>query len=313
MSKFPPSIPLPESVSENRLERRRQMTITARRGVILRCLIIVAELLGFVFLNSSSLLLDALSSLFDVASSLFLIFFIRIADKPPDEEHPFGHGRFEPIAGLQLGLLLAVLGGVMLIQQLFAAASAPQGKVIAPFTWLIPLGAVILLEISYQKLKRTGKKQNSPALLADAVHYRIDALNCLFAMIALLLAAYFPTHSALYDHLGAIVIAFLMVGIGIYAAKNNINQLLDRIPPQKFFDIIKLAAMRVEGVLETEKIRIQLYGPDAQVSIDIEVSPELSVEKAHELTQQVRAEIQKKWPAVRDVIVHVEPYYAGDH
>jgi cation diffusion facilitator family transporter len=313
VSKFPPLIPLPESVSENRLERRRQMVVTARRGVILRCLIIVAELLGFVFLNSSSLLLDALSSLFDVASSLFLIFFIRIADKPPDQDHPFGHGRFEPIAGLQLGLLLAVLGGAMLIQQLLAISSEPQGKVIAPFTWLIPLGAVILLEISHQKLKQTGKKQNSPALLADAIHYRIDALNCLFAMIALLFAAYFPIYSALCDHLGAIVIALLMVGVGIHAAKNNINQLLDRVPPQQFFDKVNLAAMRVEGVLATEKIRIQLYGPDAHVNIDIEVSPGLSVEKAHELTQQVRAEIQKEWPAVRDVIVHVEPYYAGDH
>lgn len=313
MSKFPRSIPLPKSVSENRLERRRQMVVTARRGVILRCVIIVAELVGFVFLHSSSLLLDALSSLFDVASSLFLIFFIRIADRPPDQNHPFGHGRFEPIAGLQLGLLLAVLGGAMLIQQVLAISSMPHGKVISPFTWLIPLGALILLEISYQKLKATGKQQNSPAMLADAVHYRIDALNCLFAMIALLFAAYFPKYSAMYDHLGAIVIAILMVGIGIYAAKNNINQLLDRVPPQKFFDKVKLAAKRVEGVLDTEKIRIQLYGPDAHVSIDIEVSPELSVEKAHELTQLVRAEIQKEWPTVRDVIVHVEPYYVGDH
>ncbi len=313
MSKFPPSVPLPESVSENRIERRRQIVVTARRGIILRCLIIIAELVGFALLNSSSLLLDGLSSLFDVAASLFLIFFVKIADKPPDQEHPFGHGRFEPIAGLQLGLLLAVLGGAMFIQQLLAISSEPQGKVIAPFTWLIPLGAMILLEISYQKLKRTGKKQNSPALLADAVHYRIDALNCLFAMVALIFAAYFPIYSALCDHLGAAVIALLMIGIGIYAAKNNINQLLDRIPPQKFFDTVKFAAMRVGGVLGTEKIRIQLYGPDAHVSIDIEVSPDLSVEKAHELTQRVRTEIQKEWSAVRDVIVHVEPYYAGDH
>jgi cation diffusion facilitator family transporter len=313
MSKFPPLIPLPKSVSENRLERRRQMVVTARSGVILRCSIIVVEMLGYVFLHSSSLLLDALSGLFDVASSLFLIFFIRIADRPPDQNHPFGHGRYEPIAGLQLGLLLAVLGGAMLIQQLLAISSVPHGKVISPFTWLIPLGAVVLLEISYHKLRRTAKQQNSPAMFADAVHYRIDALSCLLAMIALLFAAYFPKFSPFYDHLGAIVIALLMVGIGIYAAKKNTNQLLDRVPSQRFFDKVKLAAKRVEGILDTEKIRIQLYGPDAHVSIDIEVSPELSVERAHELTQQVRAEIQKEWPVVRDVIVHVEPYYAGDH
>ncbi|MBS0604123.1 MAG: cation transporter [Verrucomicrobia bacterium] len=313
MSKFPPSIPLPESVSETRIQRRRQMMVTARRGIMLRSVIIIAEILGFVFLNSSALLLDALSSLFDIASSLFLIFCIRFADKPPDRNHPFGHGRFEPIAGLQLGLLLAVLGGVMLVQQLAAISSETEARVIQPLTWLIPLGAVILLEISYQHMKRTARRQHSPALLADAVHYRIDGINSLFATIALLFAAYFPQYSNLCDHLGAVVIALLMVGIGSYAAKNNLNQLLDRVPPSDYFDKVQTAAMRVEGVLATEKVRIQLYGPDAHVSIDIEVSPHLSVELAHELTQKVRAEIQKEWPAVRDVIVHVEPYYPGDH
>lgn len=296
-----------------RIQRRRQMMLTARRGVILRSAIIVAEIMGFVFLNSSALLLDALSSLFDIAASLFLIFCIRFADKPPDRNHPFGHGRFEPIAGLQLGLLLAVIGGGMLIQQLSALSMESQGKVIQPLTWLIPLGAVILLEIAYQHLRRTAKRQHSPALLADAVHYRIDGINSLFAMVALLFAAHYPEYSNLCDHLGAVVIACLMVGIGIFAAKNNLNQLLDRAPSPDYFEKVKQAAMAVSGVMATEKIRIQLYGPDAHVSIDVEVLPDLSVEFAHELAQKVRAEIQKEWPAVRDVIVHVEPYYPGDH
>lgn len=313
MSKFPPSIPLPDSVSESRSHRRKQMVVTASRGIILRGVIIVAEILGFIFLNSSALLLDSLSSLFDIASSLFLIFCIRFADRPPDVNHPFGHGRFEPIAGLQLALLLSVVGCGMLIQQLTALSSETVDKVINPYTWIIPMGAVVLLEISYQHLKRTAKSQNSPALLADAVHYRIDGINSFFAMIALLFAAYFPQYSNICDHLGAIVIALLMVGIGIYAAKNNLHQLLDRVPAPHYFEKVRAAALRVEGVLATEKIRIQLYGPDAHVSIDVEVEPGLSVEFAHELTQKVRAEIQKQWPAVRDVIVHVEPFYPDDH
>jgi len=313
MTKFPPSIPLCQSVIQKRQHRRKQMIVTARRGVMLRSVIILAELFGFFYLNSSALLMDALSSMFDIASSLFLIFFIRFADRPPDRNHPFGHGRFEPIAGMQLGLLLAVVGGGMLIQQLGAISVENEVKVIQPLTWLIPLGAVILLEISYQFLKRTAKKQHSPALLADAVHYRIDGINSLFAMIALLFAAYFPQYSNLCDHLGAVVISVLMVVIGSIAAKNNLHQILDRAPAPEFFDRVNTAAMRVEGVLATEKVRIQSYGPDAHVSIDIEVAPNLSVELAHELTQKVRAEIQKEWPAVRDVIVHVEPYYPGDH
>jgi cation diffusion facilitator family transporter len=313
MSKFPPSIPLPESVNQTRLQRRKQMMVTARRGVALRGAIVIAELLGFVFLNSSALLVDAISSLVDIGASLFLILCIKIADKPPDSNHPFGHGRFEPVAGLQLSLLLAVIGGGMLFQQLSAISTPTEGRIIEPYTWLIPLGAIILLELSYRQMKRIAKREHSPALLADAIHYRIDGINSLFAMIALLFAAYFPHYSVLCDHLGAIVIALLMIGIGIFAAKNNLHQLLDRVPPQTYFDKVRQAALQVEGVLATEKIRIQLYGPDAHVSIDVEVAPQISVETAHEMTQKVRAEIQKVWPAVRDVIVHVEPFYVGDH
>lgn len=313
MPKFPETVPLPSHVAESRSERRKQMLHSAKRGVLIRCSIIAAELAGFAYLNSSALLLDALSSLVDVASSLFLIFCIRMADKPPDRNHPFGHGRFEPIAGLQLGMLLAVMGGGMLFQQLSALTKETPGKVIEPYTWIIPFCAVILLELCYRFLRRTAKKQNSPALLADAVHYRIDGLNCLFATVALVLAAFFPNSSSLFDHLGAVVIAALMVGIGIYAVRNNIHQLLDTKPGDAYFELVKKAACAVVGVLETEKIRLQVYGPDAHVSIDVEVEPNLSVDEAHKIAQKVRRAIQEAWPAVRDVIVHIEPYYPGDH
>lgn len=309
---FPDPIPLPESVANSRKQRLNEMVKIARWGILIRCSIILAEILGYVFLNSSALLLDSLSTLIDVASSILMVFLIKIAEKPPDEEHPFGHGRLEPIAGLQLGVLLAVIGGGMLFQQLSSLTKEPKG-IISPFTWIIPFFGFILLEVCYRMLKKTSQKRNSPALFADALHYRIDSIATFFAMIALLVAAFFPKESVMIDHLGAVLIALLMIGVGAYAARSNIHQLLDRIPDKKFFNIVKAAALQVEGVLATEKIRLQVYGPDAHVTIDIEVDPILPVEVAHTLTQKVRAEIQKAWPAVRDVIVHVEPYYPNDH
>ena len=313
MSKFPGTLPLPEIVQRLRDIRRRQMISTAKRGVALRFSIILAELAGFVYFGSSSLLLDGLSSLVDVASSLLLILCIKLADRPPDRHHPFGHGRFEPIAGLQLGVLLASLGVMMLFQQVSAILYGKKEGVIHPYTWVIAFVAMALLEIAYRHMRKTAKKQNSPALLADAIHYRIDGINSLFAMVALLLAAYFPSYSLFIDHIGAVSIAALMIGIGAVAAKNNIHQLLDRVPEERYFALVRDAAMKVEGIHATEKLRIQVYGPDAHVSIDVEVDPSLSVEVAHEITQKVRHAIQVAWPAVRDVIVHLEPYYVNDH
>ena len=275
--------------------------------------VIIFEFYGVFLINSSSLFLDAISSLADVAFSLFLIFCIKLAQRPPDQEHPFGHGRYEPIGGMLLGIFLVVLGIIMFIQQLLSLSHHELHRHIHPWGWLFPAIAMVALEIAYRLMIRIAKQEHSPALAADAIHYRVDSLTSFFATVALIVAASWPEWSVTIDHLGAILIALFMIGIGIIAARENFNQLMDRVPDHKFFEIVKRAAAKTPGVEGTEKIRIQQYGPDAHVDIDIEVKPSLTVAKAHRISQQVRLEIQKEWPAVRDVTVHVEPYYANDH
>jgi cation diffusion facilitator family transporter len=313
MSHFPSPILPPESIYTVRRERNRQLIQAAGWGIAIRSSIITFELIGVFLFGSSALLMDALASLVDVICTLLLILFIKLAERPPDENHPFGHGRYEPLIGLQLGLFLALVGGGMLFYQTFQLSQIPHDQEMSKYAWLFAFFALLLLEICYRIVMRTAKKQNSPALATDAVHYRIDSITSLFATIALVIAAYFPVWSLTIDHIGAVMIALLMIGLGLYAAKNNFNQLMDHIPDRRFFEKVRHSALRVQGVRETEKIRIQLYGPDAHVDIDVEVDPQMVVKDAHQISQQVRVQIQKDWPAVRDVTVHIEPYYQGDH
>lgn len=295
-----------------RERREQQLLVAAGRGALIRCSVIAAELVGFFWFNSYALLLDALASTFDLLATVALAVCIRLAGRPPDENHPFGHGRYEPLAGLQLGLFLILIGGFFLVQQ-SAEVFEPTHAPMDPRSWIIPFLGVLLLEASYQQAKKIAKERESPALMAEAWHYRIDALNSLVAMIALILAALVPAWGGQIDHLGALVIAAMMIVIGIKAAMGNLRQILDHVPNAEYFTLVQSAAGQVEGVKGTEKIRIQLYGPDAHVDIDIEVQPELSVDEAHRISQQVRVQIQKEWPAVRDVTVHIEPFYVGDH
>jgi cation diffusion facilitator family transporter len=313
MAKFPDPVELPDSVLRLRRERKKQVLRAAICGVVIRLFIVGCEFAGVAVFGSAALLMDALSSLMDVISSSVLILFIKLAARPPDAEHPFGHGRYEPLAGLQLGLLLVVLGLGMTIQQTFQMTTTSEKEVMDSRAWLIPFAAVILLEFSYRIMIRVAKKQHSPALAADAIHFRIDALTSLLAAISLICSAYAPVWSIFFDHIGAILIAIFMVIMGVLAMRNNARQLMDRVPPLRYFEKVRRAAKHVVGVRETEKIRIQLYGPDAHVDIDVEVDPTLTVDKAHRISQKVRVAIQKEWPAVRDVIVHIEPYYPHDH
>jgi cation diffusion facilitator family transporter len=313
MSKFPEPVDLPRSVTASRLKRYKEVVQSAKYGIFVRACIILFELIGVVLINSSSLFLDAISSIMDVVSTIFLIVCIRLAQRPPDEDHPFGHGRYEPFGGLLLALLFLVVGGVMLMQQTLELYQTESHRYIHPLAWIFPAVAMVLLELTYRFVIKTAKKEKSPALAADAFHYRLDGLSSLFATAALLAAAYYPSWSVYIDHFGAISISIFMIIVGLFAARENFHQLMDKIPEQEFFDKVEKSAKQVKGVLEVEKIRIQQYGPDAHVNIDVEVDPKLEVEKAHRISQLVRAEIQKGWPAVRDVTVHIEPFYPNDH
>lgn len=310
---FPNPVPVPEQVFRERKNRLHQLVISSLIGVAIRLAIIVAEFVGVWIFGSASLLMDALSSLLDVIATALLIVCIKLAARPPDTNHPFGHGRFEPLVGLQLGILMAVIGGGMLVRQLFQITDIPPDTTLNAYAWIIPLAAVALLEMCYRIIMGVAKKQHSPALAADAVHYRMDALTSLCAAIALIIGAYLPSWSVAIDQLGAILIALIMIAVGINALRQNLNQLVDRAPEELYFERVRTSARRVKGVKGTEKIRIQLSGPDAHVDIDVEVDPFLSVEVAHTISQKVRVQIQKDWPQVQDVTVHIEPFYPNDH
>lgn len=310
---FPQPVPIDNTVREARRARKEAIMRVAFIGILVRLLIVLLELSGYFIFDSLTLLFDSLATLADVISSLVLVVSIRLADRPPDENHPFGHGRYEPIAGLQLGIFLCIAGGGLFFQQVSQLVFSSAAHAVNSSGWIFALIAVVLLECSYRRMTRVAKEQNSQALLAEALHFRADSLSSSFALISLLLAAIFPHISGIFDRLGAMAISLTMLSMGLFGAKKNLNQLLDRIPEGDLFEKVRQAAMKVQGVLGTEKIRIQQYGPDAHVDIDIEVNPELSVEVAHEISQHVRAKIQIEWPQVQDVTVHIEPYYAGDH
>ena len=313
MPRFPDPLFLPQEVYDSRRQRYQDVLRAAKWGISFRIFVILFELIGVFYIHSSAVFLDAISNVADVLSSLSLVFCIMLAQRPPDRNHPFGHGRYEPFGGLFLGVFLSTLGGVMLIQEILNLYQEPVHHVIHAWAWIFPAIAMAALEIAYRILMHAAKKIESPALVADAMHYRLDSLTSFFATVALGVAAFSPQWGWMIDHLGAMLIALFMVMTGIIAARDNFHQLMDRVPDEKFFDLVRQAALKTEGVQETEKIRIQQYGPDAHVNIDIEVDPLLSVAKAHRVSQKVRREIQKAWPSVRDVTVHIEPYYANDH
>lgn len=310
---FPDPIPLPDIVFEARQKRRSAIMRAASLGMCIRLGIIAIEMVGFFLFSSMALLVDSLATAADCISSILLLVSIALASRPPDTHHPFGHGRFEPLAGLQLGIFLAASGFAIFSYQIYLFFEQSHSVIEASHAWFFALVSVILLEISHRVIKKIAERQESAALLAEAFHFRADSLNSVVALVVLGCGAFLPEFAWYLDRLGALGIALFMCIAGVIGAKKNIHQLLDRIPDESIFEKVRCAARSVDGVCDTEKIRIQQYGPDAHIDIDVEVDPALSVEAAHTISQHVRTKIQIAMPAVQDVIVHIEPYYPQDH
>lgn len=310
---FPEPVQPRDGVRDARNVRTQRLTRVTLAGIAVRLVIVAAELAGFAVYGSATLLVDALASVADVTASLLLVAAIRLAARPPDDDHPFGHGRYEPLAGLQLAVFLTGVGIYLFLRQLWSAATGTAGGDLSLIAAAIPLVAAMLLEVVCRVIAGIGRRHRSSALLAEAAHFRIDAVTSFLASAGIAFAWAAPAYGQLIDHIGAMLLAAVVVWLGLRSAVENLHQLMDRVPESASFERVRDAAANVEGVLEVEKIRIQHAGPDAHVDIDIEVDPAIRVDEAHRIAQHVRARIQSSWPSVREVVVHVEPYYAGDH
>lgn len=313
VSPFPDPVLPPDNVEGARQTRLKDALRIALVGIMMRLGIIAVEVWAVWSFGSQVLLVDAIASMFDVLSSIALVLAIRLAAQPPDENHPFGHGRYEPLAGLQLGLLLVGTGGWLAVRDLRLTLQSSDVGVIHPLLWIIPLVAAAILEVAARLVSRRGREHQSAALISEAAHYRIDAITSLLATIAVLVASWSNEFGLTIDRLSGALLAVVMIALGLHAARQNIRQLVDHVPHDEHFDQVRTSALKIEGVHDVEKVRIQHAGPDAHVDIDIEVDPTMTVADAHVITQQVRAQIQADWPYVLEVVVHVEPYYPGDH
>lgn len=312
MESFPDPVDPPPHVDEVRAKRLRNLRRLVITGVVVRGGIVLTELASWWWLDSQTLLVDAVASLLDILASIALLVAVLLATRPPDDDHPFGHGRYEPLAGLQLGLLVAVAGLWLLGEQW--NADAPRETLAATrWTFAIPLAATVLLMLTGVRMRRDARDLRSSALLAEANHYIIDAGTSLVATIGLLIGDVMPAWAGYGDSGGAILLAAMMIVLGSLAAWENVHQIMDRAPADEYFDRVRAAALDVDGVKDVEKLRIQAAGPDAHIDIDIEVDPDMTVAASHEITQHVRAAIQAEWPSVLEVVVHVEPFYEGDH
>ena len=255
--------------------------------------------------HSASVVSDGIESATDVLASGIVLFGLSIAAKPPDADHPYGHGRFETLSGLAVGMILAITGTAICFR---AFANIEERHVPALFTiWPLIASTIVKGALSAAKFS-TGRKIGSESLIADGWNDTVDILSGLVALLSVSLSIWLPGSFNSADHYGAIAVGVIVIFLGVRVMFETAKQLTDTMPSDDRLEQIRRVALRVPGARAVEKCFARKTGLRYHVDLHLEVDPNLTVRDSHLLGHKVRDAVISELDWVADVLVHVEPH-----
>ncbi|RME82074.1 MAG: cation transporter [Planctomycetota bacterium] len=274
--------------------------------VVLHTGIALIKIISGFFGHSYALIADGIESAIDVLSTLLLWSSFKIANKPPDKNHPFGHGKVESLAALSIASLL--LGGAFLIayQSIQAILHLPSPPEV--FTLYVLIGVILFKEILFRYLFHKGKEENSTALKSEAWHQRSDAITSLAAFLGISIALIGGEAYRSADGWAALVACVIIGFNGLLLFRAALDEILDASPPKEILAQIRSLAEQVEGVMEIEKLRVRKAGPSYIVDIHVQVDGNLTVSQGHFIGHQVKSALCTSHLPIIDVHLHVEPF-----
>jgi cation diffusion facilitator family transporter len=256
--------------------------------------------------NSTAVVSDGLESAGDVLASGLALFGLVLAAKPPDTEHPYGHGRVEILSALIVGMMLTASGTLISfrsLQRVSEVQHAPAAYAVWPL-----IASIVVKSIMGLVKRRLGRKIRSSALLADAWNDTVDILSGSTALVAVGLTLYNPVKFIAADHLGGAAVGIIVIFLGVRVVRDTTLQLIDTMPDPSALDRIRQVALHVPGALGIEKCYARKTGLQWHVDLHLEVDPAMSVYESHEIATRVRIRIKEELDWVADVLVHVEPH-----
>jgi len=270
-------------------------------SIVINLLLFFVKIVLGISIKSVSLIADAIHTLSDSGSSIVVIIGFKMAGKPSDKEHPFGHGRMESIASLIVSVLL-FMAGIELLEKSFLAVIHPKSVTAPVWVIVVVTGTIVIKELMARFSYHLGEIIDSQSLKADALHHRTDAITTILVVVALI-----STRSG-YNYIDGIMglIVSLVIFYSAYSiTKAAINPLLGQAPSTETIKKIEKSALGHEGVLGVHDVIFHKYGQTNVISLHIEVSDSESACALHALAERVEDSITSVIPGM--AVVHVDP------
>ncbi|MES2748610.1 MAG: cation diffusion facilitator family transporter [Bacteroidota bacterium] len=267
-------------------------------------LAIAKGLAGF-FGNSYALIADAIESTTDIFASFLVLFGIKYSNKPADENHPYGHGRAEPlITFLVVGFLIT--SATIIAYESIINIQTPHDL---PKSWtLIVLGIIIIWkEVSFRLVIKRSKETNSSSLKADAWHHRSDAITSVAAFIGISIALYLGKGYESADDWAALFASGFILYNSYLIFRPALGEIMDEHLYDDLILNIRQVSHQVEGVIDTEKCFIRKAGMKYHVDLHATVDATISVKEGHDISHHLKDTLRKEIPQLGHVLIHIEP------
>ena len=275
-------------------------------SIIANAILTVFKLLAGALANSGAMISDAVHSASDVFSTIVVIIGIRISRKDSDKNHPYGHERLECVAAIVLATILAATGlgiGYSAVRKIVGGdiASLEAPGILALVAAVV---SIVVKEAMYQYTKVHAKRIDSGALMADAWHHRSDALSSVGALIGIAGARMgFP----ILDPVASLAICFFIEKAAYEIFMDAVDKMVDKACDDETEAALKECAAAQEGVLGVDLLHTRVFGNKIYVDIEIRADGEETLKRAHATAERVHDSIEKNFPKVKHIMVHVNP------
>lgn len=270
-------------------------------SIILAAIKGIAGILG----NSYALIADAIESVSDVFTSIIVLAGLKIAKKPADDTHPYGHGKAEPIAGIIVASALFVAAIVIIIQSIHEIITPHHAP--APFTLIVLVVVVIVKELLFRFILDIGKMVNSVAVKNDAWHHRSDAITSGAAFVGISIALIGGPGYEEADDYAALFASLIIIYNAYRMFKPALFEVMDTAPSKEVIQKIIETSLTVEGVVAIDKCFARKMGFEYYIDMHVIVDGNISVHSGHEISHKVKEKLIETFPAISNVLIHIEP------
>lgn len=294
--------------------REREIYKVTLTGSLVNAVLIVLKFIAGFAGRSSAMVADAVHSLSDFISDIIVLVFVRIAGRPKDKGHDYGHGKFETLATLIIGVLLIGAGIGLMINGIETVIRSLHGELLERPTMLALIVAIVSIaskEWLYRYTVRSGERLNSQAVIANAWHHRSDAVSSLGTLIGIAGAMFLGDRWRILDPIAAIVVSILIIKSGYDIVKPCISELLEAsLPEDKEKEIVRLVT-GVPGIEYVHNLRTRRIGNGIAVDLHAKMNGDLSLSEAHDKATAAENAIKQVFGKNSIINIHMEPIQAS--